>query len=91
MTTITIKSDNDWAKQKITSAIQIEVQLLQRAIANVKMKLQQFESQYGELNRERLYGKVDDMVLLEWEGEIEVLERLEKKLASLEGITFEYK
>ncbi len=28
---------------------------------------------------------------VEWEGELETLEKLQEKLHSLEGITFEYK
>ncbi|MBI5748698.1 MAG: hypothetical protein HZA00_06180, partial [Nitrospinae bacterium] len=50
-----------------------------------------FESKYGKLDRESLYGKIDDLELIEWEGEMETLERLLKKLNSLEEITFEYK
>ena len=54
-------------------------------------KVKDFEAKYGKLNRSSLYGKVNDMELLEWEGELETLERLNKKLRSLEEITFEYK
>ena len=53
--------------------------------------MKDFEAKYGKLNRSSLYGKVNDMELLEWEGELETLERLNKKLRSLEEITFEYK
>ncbi|NIP27404.1 MAG: hypothetical protein GWO38_27230 [Phycisphaerae bacterium] len=91
MTKVTIQTRNDWAKRKIASAINTEAELLQKAIARIRDKLQDFEARYGKLDREALYGKIDDMELLEWEGEIEVLERLRERLKSLEEITFEYK
>lgn len=38
-----------------------------------------------------LYGKIDDMELIEWEGELETLQRIQKRLKSLEEIVFEYR
>ncbi len=43
-----------------------------------------------KLDSDSLYGHVDDMELLEWEGEIETIDRLQKKLTFLEQIAFEY-
>ncbi len=91
MTRLTVETDNDWIKRKIESAIHTEIELLKKAVQRTWDKLQDFENKYGEFDRGSLYGKVDDMDLVEWEGELETLEKLQEKLHSLEGITFEYK
>jgi hypothetical protein len=38
-----------------------------------------------------MYGIVDDMILVEWEGEAESLKRVQGRLKSLEEISFEYR
>ena len=91
MTRLIVETDNDWTKKKIKGAIHVEIDLLSKAVQRTQNKLQEFENKYGKFNRDSLYGKVDDMALLEWEGEIETLKRLEEKLKSLEEITFEYR
>ncbi|MEW6378215.1 MAG: hypothetical protein AB1611_01275 [bacterium] len=53
-------------------------------------KTEGLRNQIRPLDRDSLYGKVDDMELLEWEGELETLKRLKEKWKSLEEITFEY-
>lgn len=90
MTKITIHSRDEWAKERIASAINTETQLLQKAIAMTRSKIEDFEARYGKLDRKKLYGKIDDMELLEWEGETEVLTRLREKLKSLSEVTFEF-
>ena len=89
MTKLIVETNNEWTKKKITSAIKTETEILKKVIDRIRNKLKNFELRYGKFNRELLYGKVDDMELLEWEGEIETLEKLTKKLESLEEITFE--
>ncbi|MBI4691199.1 MAG: hypothetical protein HY754_13190 [Nitrospirae bacterium] len=91
MTRLIIETDNNWAKMKIKGAIQTEVNLFKRVTDKIQHKLINFEQRYGKLDRESLYGKIDDMELIEWEGEIETLEKLQKRLKSLEEITFEYR
>lgn len=91
MTRLTVETDNDWTKKKIESAIHTEIELLRKAVQKTRGKLQDFENRHGKFDRDSLYGKVDDMELIEWEGEIETLRRLQEKLKSLEEITFEYK
>jgi hypothetical protein len=91
MTRLILETDNEWTKRKIKDAIQIEAEILKKAISRIQDKLKVFETKYGKLDREVLYGKVDDMELLEWEGELETLEKLQKRLLSLEEITFEYR
>ncbi len=91
MTRLVVETDNDWTKKKIRGAILTEIELLRKSIQKTLGKVKDFEAKYGKLNRSSLYGKVSDMELLEWEGELETLERLNKKLRSLEEITFEYK
>ncbi len=82
MTKLIVESDNDWTKNKIKDAIDTEAEILRSAIKRVQNKLKVFENQYGEFNRDSLYGKVDDLELLEWEGELETNEKLFKKIVT---------
>jgi len=91
MTRLIIETDNTWTKEKIKGAIFTEISILRKTTDKIKDKLKNFEGKYGKLDRISLYGKIDDLELIEWEGEIETLERLQNKLKSLEEITFEYK
>lgn len=91
MTRLVVETDDDWTKKKIKGAIFTEIEILKKAIQKTETKLGDFESRHGKFDRDSLYGRVDDMELVEWEGELETLERLKSKLKSLEDITFEYK
>ena len=91
MTRLIIETDDTWTREKIRFAIDTEIYLLKKACDKIQVKIKSFEGKYGELNRENLYGKIDDMELIEWEGEYETLERIQKKLKSLEEIVFEYR
>lgn len=90
MTKLILQTNNDWTRKKIKSVIDSERMLLQRALQKTEAKIKTFEQKNGSLNRSELYGAIDDMELLEWEGEVEVLQRQREKLASLQEITFEY-
>ncbi len=91
MTKLIVETKNEWTKKKIKDVIHTETEVLKRAIESIQEKLRNFETQYGTLDRSSLYGKIDDMELVEWEGELETLERLKNKLHSLEEITIEYR
>lgn len=91
MTKLIVETDSDWARKKIADAIHTEAEILHRAIDHIQDKLKHFEAQYGAMNRNALYEKVDDMELIEWEGERETLDRLKVKLKSLEEIAIEYR
>ena len=91
MTRLVVETKSDWTKKKIEDAIHTETDLLREAVQRIQSKLQDFENKYGKFDRDSLYGKVDDMELIEWEGELETLKRLQANLKSLEEITFEYK
>ena len=91
MTKLVLETDSDWTKRKIKGAIHTEIELLRKSIEKTQNKVKDFEARYGKLDRSALYGKVNDMELLEWEGELEALEKLNEKLKSLEEITIEYK
>jgi len=92
MTKLILETDNPWTKRRIQEVINVEKEeLLKKAISRVQVKLDYYNKKYGKLDRENLYGKVDDMELIEWEGEIETLKRLERNLSSFEEITFEYR
>ena len=83
------QNDELWALNKLRSLVGIETEVLGKQLQISQNKIDAFENRYGKLNRTALYGKVDDMELIEWEGEIETMNRLKKKLASLERISFQ--
>ncbi|MBF0566703.1 MAG: hypothetical protein HQK89_15870 [Nitrospirae bacterium] len=89
MTRLVLETDNDWTKRKIRGAVHTEIELLGKSIRRTQNKVKDFEAKYGKLDRSSLYGRINDMELLEWEGELETLERLNEKLKSLEEITIE--
>lgn len=91
MTRLIIETDDKWTREKIRVAIDTEIYLLKKALDKVQEKIRGFESEYGGFDRGNLYGKIDDMELIEWEGEIETLHRIQKRLKSLEEIVFEYR
>ncbi len=91
MTKLIIETDNKWTREKIKFAINTEIHLLRKTADKIQNKIKDFENRHGTLDRENLYGKVNDMELLEWEGEIETLQRVQSRLKSLEEIIFEYK
>ena len=91
MTKLTIETDDMWTRGKIKLAIEIEIDVLRKAQDRIKQKITEFEGKYGRMDRDKLYGKIDDMEMVEWEGEIETLQRVKNRLHSLEEITFEYK
>jgi len=91
MTKLIIETDDTWAREKIKFAIDTESHLLRKTVEKVEHKIQDFEVKFGTLDRQKLYGTVDDMILVEWEGEIETLRRLQTRLKSLEEISFEYR
>lgn len=84
MTKVILQTDNAWTRKKIESAIDSERILLQRALRKTEDKVKAFEQKYGNLDRASLYGKIDDMELLEWEGESEVSQKLKEQLASFQ-------
>ena len=90
MTKVIVETSNRWAQQKIRALVQSEVVLLRRALSRTQQKIQALERQYGTRNRDELYGRVDDLALMEWEGEIETVSRLRQKLAAMEEIFLEY-
>ena len=91
MTKLTVETDNNWTKKKIRDAIHTEIEMLRKAAQRTQVKLKDFENKHGKFDRNSFYAKVDDLILVEWEGELETLKKLREKLKSLEDITFEYK
>jgi len=90
MIKVIAKPTEIWTLRKIQSLLSLETAFLKKQIRNIQDKIGNYERLYGKNKTDSLYGGIDDMELLEWEGEIETLKRLEKKLTSLEEIRFEY-
>ena len=80
-----VEADNEWTKKKAKDITQREAEILKEAIYRTRNKLNVFETKYGSLDRNARYGKIDDMERLEWEGELETLERLQKKIGISRG------
>ncbi|OIP64407.1 MAG: hypothetical protein CO150_01515 [Nitrospirae bacterium CG_4_9_14_3_um_filter_53_35] len=91
MTKLIIEADDNWTRERIKIAIDTEAHVLRKTVERIRNKITEFEKKYGSPDRKKLYGKIGDMELLEWEGEIETLKRVERKLKSLEEINFEYR
>ena len=89
MTKVIAQNSELWTMRKIQSLVGLETKILKKQLMNIQSKVTDFESRYKKLDRDSLYGQVDDMELLEWEGEIETIDRLRKKLTFLEQIAFE--
>jgi hypothetical protein len=89
MTKLTIQTDKPWLHKRISGLLSLEIVILQKVVDNVK-KIYTFKKTYGQLDRDCLYGKIDDMTLIEWEGEIETRKRLENRLKSFKEINFEH-
>ncbi len=68
--------------RKIQSLLFLETEFLKKQIRSTQDKIENYKHRYGKSDMDSLYGQVDDMEILEWEGEIETLKRLKKKLTS---------
>ena len=73
MTRVIAQNGDDWHRETVA---------IQRQLEKIHAKIETYEKRYGKLS-EALYGRVDDMELLEWEAEIETMRRLAEKLESL--------
>ncbi|MEE8329466.1 MAG: hypothetical protein V3R54_06010 [Thermodesulfovibrionia bacterium] len=80
VTKLTVETNDNWTKKKIEDAIHTDTDLLRKAVQRTQSKLQEFENKYGKFDRDSLYGRVDDMELIEWEGELETLIKITGKL-----------
>jgi hypothetical protein len=90
MTRVIIETSDQSVAERISVMVHNEAYLLRKTTQNVKAKIRAFEKKYGLSETVgHLYGKVDDMELIEWEGELETLARLEKKLAAFEEVRVE--
>ncbi|MGR0480349.1 MAG: hypothetical protein ACTFAL_02790 [Candidatus Electronema sp. V4] len=90
MTKVISQYSDIWTLKKIQSLVGMESILLKKQIDAVQSKIYSFEERHGKFIEEGMHRQVDDMELVEWEGEIATLERLRKKLARLENVNFEY-
>lgn len=86
-TIITLKDDLSVAV--VQQAIEREKRLLILAINQGEEKLAAFEARFGSRDRQSLFGTVDDMDLIEWEGEEDTLTRLRQRLQRLKEIQVE--
>lgn len=73
----------------LQESIEREKQALCLSIGQVEANVAAFERKFGTHDRTSLFGKVDDMQLIEWEGEEETLARLRPRLQRLEEIQVE--
>ncbi len=90
MTKLILETDNSWTKTKVKEAIFTEIAILKNAISRTTKKIEAFRQKHNAPDTSSLFGKVDDMELIEWEGEEEILKELKTNLEALEEIEFEY-
>lgn len=90
MTKVISQHSDLWTLRKIQSLVGMEAVLLKKQIEAVQARVCFFEERHGKFSEQGLHGQVDDMELVEWEGEMATLERLQNKLARLEDVNFEY-
>lgn len=90
MTKVIAQNSDLWTLRKIQALVGLEAMLLKKQINSIQDKIAGFEDRYGKFDGEEMCGQVDDMELIEWEGEIETLKRLRNKLNRLEEVGFEY-
>ena len=91
MTRVIVETNNEWTKQKLQAVIRTEAALLRKMFQKTEQKVRAFEHKYGTSDRESLYGQVDDMELVEWEGELETAEKLKARLHEFEEMRVEYR
>ena len=68
MTKVIAQNSDLWTLRKIQALAGLEADLLKKQISGIQDKITGFEDRYGKLDRETMYGQVDDMELIEWEG-----------------------
>lgn len=90
MTKVIVETKNEWTKRKLQEIIQTEATLLKKMVQKTEQNVRAFEQKYGTSDRETLYGQVDDMELIEWEGEVETSKKLHVRLHEFEEMRVEY-
>ena len=89
METLTVLTDNiEETASLLKAALAKEKYLLQLGIEKTQARIRQFEKQYSATLTQILEKEenIDHTDLAEWEGEVEVLRRLMKKIRNLEQI-----
>ena len=89
MESLTIQTtDSEAAIRLIRSGLLKEAAFLRLGIEKTTGRIAHFEGKYGCSLQELSSSitRIDDIDLVEWEGEIEVLVRLEKKLKQIEEL-----
>ena len=83
-----VAPDKQFAGNALEWALDREIELARMAVQVSKDRIKEFEDKYGRSLRSALNrrGKVDELVLAEWEGEVEALDRLKRKVAALKDI-----
>ena len=89
MESLTIQTtDSEAAARLIRSGLLKEAAFLRLGIEKTTGRIANFEEKYGcslqELGSSTM--RIDDIDLVEWEGEIEVFVRLEKKLKQIDEL-----
>lgn len=89
MSKVIITPHDELATIVLQQAIDREKRLLTLVISQAEAKVADFEARFGTRDRQSLYGTVDDLELIEWEGEEETLQRLRLRLERLKDLQLE--
>ncbi len=72
----------------VEDALDREKRITEMALARTEERLRSFEERFGDLEKARLSG-VDELEIVEWEGELLIYQWLQEKLTKLESLQFE--
>ena len=93
MTELTIKSDQiNAVKSELQAALEGQQRIIQDSIKRTEINLKAFEKQYGisttDLLKQESEGAIDDdnLEMIEWLGEVRMLQRLQSELDLIEDI-----
>lgn len=90
MKRVIIETNDLSVAETIDKIMHNELYLLKKASQRVREKIENYENRHGSSETiGSLYGRIDDMDLIEWEGELETLARIEKKMSAFENVHVE--
>ena len=87
MEEILIKTDKkDEAISLLRSAIDREIAFIKTSLLKTKKKVKEFQQKYKMGIDEAKRKGINDMILVEWEGELETQDKLEDKIEKLQNL-----
>ncbi len=83
-----LSTDEEALRYIVENALDREKRITQMALARTEERLRSFEERFGDMEKARLLD-VDELEIIEWEGELLTYQRLKERLAKLENLQLE--